>query len=72
MFENLRLEMYKRRMSIADLAKILGISEGAMRKKLTGQNELKMNEIQKIAEVFEMDFGGAWKYLFAQTGSRAG
>ncbi len=72
MFENLRLEMYKRRMSTDDLAKILGISGAAMRNKLAGRNEFKLSEIQKIVEVFGMDFGQEWKFWFERTESRAG
>lgn len=63
LFKNLEVEMFKRDMSTANLAKRVGISESAMRNKITGRNDFKFSEILKILDVFP---GLEWKYLFAQ------
>lgn len=61
LFKNLEVEMFKRDMSTANLAKRVGISESAMRNKITGRNDFKFSEILKILDVFP---GLEWKYLF--------
>lgn len=61
LFKNLEVEMFKRSMSTANLAKRVGISESAMRNKITGRNDFKFSEILKILDVFP---GLEWKYLF--------
>ena len=63
MFRNLEIEMFKRSISTADLAKRVGICESSMRNKIVGRRDFKFSEILKILAVFP---GLEWNNLFAQ------
>ncbi len=63
MYPNLELEMFKRRVTVRDLAKRIGISESSMHNKLKGRNEFLLSEIEKILDIFpEVN----WRVLFAR------
>lgn len=63
MFKNLEVEMFKRNMSTADLAKKVGICESSMRNKIVGRRDFKFSEFRKVLQAFP---GLSWEYLFAQ------
>ena len=61
MFWNLKDQMRRAHITTAQLAKIAGISESAMSKKLNGQFEFRLSEDKRIlAEFPSCD----WYYLF--------
>lgn len=63
MYPNLELEMFKRKVTVRDLAKRIGISESSMHNKLKGRNEFLLSEIEKILDIFpEVN----WRVLFAR------
>ena len=63
MYPNLELEMFKRRVTVRDLAKRIGISESSMHNKLKGRNEFLLSEIEKMLDIFpEVN----WRVLFAR------
>ena len=51
MYPNLELEMFKRKVTVRDMAKRIGISESAMRNKLKGKNEFLLSEVEKILDI---------------------
>jgi len=53
--ELMKLKAYKR-LSTKDLAKIVGITQQSMSRKLNGASEFKRTEMQKIKEYFQRDF----------------
>ncbi len=61
MFPNIELEMFKRKITVKQLAAICGICDSAMRNKLKGRQEFKFSEIMKILKQFEPM---TWEYLF--------
>lgn len=63
MFRNLEIEMFKRSISTADLAKRVGICESSMRNKITGRRDFKFSEFRKILQIFS---GLSWEYLFSR------
>ena len=63
MYPNLELEMFKRKISAKDLAKELHISESAMYKKLRGEFDFKLREVEKIIDIFPQM---PWRELFAR------
>ncbi len=64
MFWNLKFEMLKKGITSKQLAGKIGISEGAMNKKINGHFDFKLGEIRKILAVFPYcDF----YYLFDNT-----
>lgn len=63
MYPNLELEMFKRKMSTKDLAHELHISESATRKKLNGEFDFKLREVEKIIDIFP---DTPWRVLFAR------
>lgn len=61
MFWNLKDQMRRAHITTAQLAKIAGISESAMSKKLNGHFEFQLNEVKRILALFpHCD----WDYLF--------
>ena len=62
MYPNLELEMFKRKVTVRDMAKRIGISESAMRNKLKGRNEFLLSEVEKILDIFPEV---SWRVLFA-------
>lgn len=64
MFQNLEIELMKRRITRKQLAEALGISESALRNKIKGRVDFTFSEIKKILEMFS-DL--PWDYLFEQT-----
>lgn len=64
MFQNLEIELMKRRITRKQLAEALGISESALRNKIKGRADFTFSEIKKILEIFS-DL--PWEYLFEQT-----
>lgn len=63
MYPNLELEMFKQKVSTKQLAQICGISESGMRKKLNGEFDFKLREVEKIMDRFSTV---PWQYLFAR------
>lgn len=61
LFKNLEVEMFKRNMSTADLAKKVGICESSMRNKIVGRRDFKFSEFRKVLQAFP---GLSWEYLF--------
>ena len=66
MFPNLELEMFKRKISTAQLAKVCGISEGAMCNKLKGRSEFKYSEMKKISSFLSLP----WTVIFMEEGDK--
>ena len=64
MYPNLELEMFRQKISTRKLAQICGISESAMRNKIKGKNEPKLQEVKMISKTL----GCTWEYLFAREG----
>ena len=64
MFQNIEIELLKRKMTRKQLADEIGISESALRNKIKGRAEFSFSEIKKILEIFN-DL--SWDYLFEQT-----
>lgn len=62
MYPNLELEMFRQKISTRELAQICGISESAMRNKIKGKNEPKLQEVKMISKTL----GCTWEYLFTQ------
>ncbi len=63
MYPNLELEMFKRKITGREMAQRLGIGESTMYKKLRGEFDFKLKEVEKILDIFpEMD----WRVLFAR------
>lgn len=61
MFWNLKDQMRRAHITTAQLAKIAGISESAMSKKLNGHFDFQLEEVKKIVSFFP---GCTWDYLF--------
>lgn len=62
-YPNLELEMFKRKITVRDLARRIGISESSMHNKLKGRNEFLLSEMKKILDIFpDVD----WRVLFAR------
>ncbi len=61
MFWNLKFEMQKAGITSKQLAGKIGISEGAMNKKLNGHFDFKLAEVRKILAIFPQQ---DWEYLF--------
>lgn len=59
--------MVRHNMKTADIAREVGISEGAMKNKLMRRNEFKLSEIRKIMRIFP---GLSWEYLFEDKDAR--
>lgn len=53
--ELLKLKACKR-LTDKDLAKIVGVTQQTMSRKLRGESEFKRSEMQKIKEFFQKDF----------------
>lgn len=63
MYPNLELEMFKRKVTVRDLAKRIGISESSMHNKIKGRNEFLLCEVEKILDIFP---DVSWRVLFAR------
>lgn len=63
MFQNIEIEMLKRKVTRLQLADAIGISESALRNKLKGRNEFTFSEFKKIVDFF----GLPWDYLFERS-----
>ena len=64
MFQNIEIELLKRRITRKQLAEAIGISEGALRNKIKGRAEFTFSECKKIADLLD---NLPWDYLFEQT-----
>ena len=69
MYPNLELEMFKRKVTVRDMAKRIGISESAMRNKIKGRNEFLLSEVEKILDIFPEV---SWRVLFASEEEETG
>lgn len=61
MYENLKNQLEKRNISVANYAKILGISEKTARNKLNGITEFNWTEVQETKKLFSEY---TYEYLF--------
>jgi transcriptional regulator with XRE-family HTH domain len=52
--EAIRLELARQRLSQAELARLLGHNQTYVSWRLTGRTELKLSEVQEIADVLEV------------------
>lgn len=68
MFWNLKDQMRRAHITTAQLAKIVGISESAMSKKLNGHFDFQLEEVKKIVSFFP---GCTWDYLFNEEAATA-
>ena len=64
MFQNLEIELLKRRITRKQFADAIGISESALRNKIKGRADFTFSECKKIAEQLD---NLPWDYLFEQT-----
>ena len=64
MFQNLEIELLKRRITRKQFADAIGISESALRNKIKGRADFTFSECKKIAEQLD---NLSWDYLFEQT-----
>lgn len=64
MFQNIEIELLKRKMTRKRLAEEIGISESALRNKIKGRAEFTFSECKKIADLLD---NLPWDYLFEQT-----
>lgn len=55
MYPNLRAEMARAKMTIAMLAKVIGVTEGTMSKKNSGKAPLTLDECSKIKTALHSD-----------------
>ncbi len=51
-FENLKIEMNKRKISMVEIAKYLGITEDTLNSKLSGEESINLDEALRIAREF--------------------
>ena len=63
MYPNLELEMFKQKITGREMAQRLGIGESTMYKKLRGEFDFKLKEVEKILDIFP---GVDWRVLFAR------
>jgi transcriptional regulator with XRE-family HTH domain len=64
LFENLRTELKKRGISLKEYAEALGITERALRYKLSGRTDFTLSEIERTAALIGIS---NWKYLFRRS-----
>lgn len=62
MFSNLQAEMARRKLTGRELAKMLGVTEVTMYNKMSGRQEWKLNEMEKIKGIMRTD--APYEYLF--------
>lgn len=62
MFENLKAELTKRRLDGRSLARVTGMHENTLYKKLDGKSEFKLSEMELIRKVLKTE--APFEYLF--------
>ena len=63
MYPNLELAMFKKKITGREMARQLGIGESTMYKKLRGEYDFKLKEVEKIIDIFP---DTPWRELFAR------
>ena len=61
-----RAAMARKELSVADVAKELGIDPATLFRKISGQSDFYRNEIEKLCVLLELDAEDTLKIFFAQ------
>lgn len=63
--DKLRGRIVEKRLTLAQVAAMLGINVTTLHRKLAGETEFTRTEIQKLAEILELTFGDVQLIFFA-------